>query len=132
MAEDKKVYYFVDTREGAKSEKPFGVTNPDAAKKFTMEYNMGEGPFKPVNEEEYQTNRFDLIREGKNTTPNQKEAAAKNAELVDMYENENPYKAMTKDELKEELDARDIEYKTSGPESTNESYQKLLLADDNK
>jgi hypothetical protein len=129
MAEQ-KVFYFVDTRENAKSDKPFGVTNPDAAKKFTKDYNMGEGPFKPVSDEEYQTNRFDLVREGLNTTENQVEAAAKNAELVGL--DDNPYKGMTKDELKEELDARDIEYKTSGPESTNEAYIKLLVADDNQ
>lgn len=130
MAE-RKVFYFVDTRDNAKSDKPFGVTNPDAAKKFTKDYNMGEGPFKPVSDEEYQTNHFDLQREDRNTTENQKEAAAKNAELTDMGD-VNPYEGMDKDELKDELDAREIEYKKSGPESTNEAYMKLLLADDNK
>jgi hypothetical protein len=132
---DKQVYYFVDTREGAKSDQPFGIDNPDVAKKFTREFAIGEGPFKPVDsdEVEYQINRFDLKENDKNTTSNQKAATAHNMELV--YDEEiepSAYSEMTKAELKDELDAREIEYKTSGPESTNEAYIKLLVADDNQ
>lgn len=139
-------YYFVDTRENAKSKEPFAIQNQDVAKSWTRDYNMGEGPFKPVAEPiseegagvvdgeanfhpEFQVNRRDLQVAGVNETPVQIEATQHNLKVVDV-EGENPYKEMTKAELKDEMDARGIEYKTSGPEATNESYQKLLLADD--
>lgn len=128
-----QTFYFVDTRDNAKSEKPFGIHNADVAKAWTRDYNNGEGPFKPVDQDdvEFQVNRRDLKEADKNTVENQKEATAKNMELVGSDES-TVYDDMDKKDLQAELDAREIDYKKSGPESTNESYIKLLVADDNK
>lgn len=162
MAE--KQFYFVDTREDAKSTEPFAITNADVAKSWTREYNNGDGPFKPVSEEEYQKNRYDLAEELEDgealnvqTEANQTD---RNLELIGadhmavadvttveeadgdtistMSENTaeratgGNYDNMDKDELRDELDARGISYKKSGPESTNEFYIRLLEEDDAK
>jgi RNA-splicing ligase RtcB len=125
-------FYFEDTRDGAKNKEPFAIHNADVAKIWAREYNAGEGPFKPVNidESQFTINRHDLKLAGENTTERQIEAAAHNAKLT--MSDENPYKAMEKKELQDELEAREITFKKSGPESTNEAYINLLLADDNK
>jgi hypothetical protein len=130
---EQQTFYFVDTRDNAKSDQPFGIHNADVAKSWTRDYNNGEGPFKPVNQDdvEFQVNRRDLKEADKNTVENQKEATAKNMELVGSDES-TVYDDMDKEELKAELDAREIEYKKSGPESTNKAYIELLVADDNK
>jgi hypothetical protein len=121
-------YYFIDTRENAKSAEPFAIYNADVAKVWAREYNNGEGPFQPVNDDKFGINRHDLKTAGENTSEKQEEAAKHNTELVF----ENPYKDMTKAELIDELDARGIEYKKNGSESTNDFYIKQLLADDDQ
>lgn len=129
MAEQK--YFFVDTRKGAKSDKPFAITNPDAARSMRRNYNNGEGPFKPVDQDEaeFQINRIDLKEADMNTVENQVEAMQHNKKIVSGDDAESPFAAMDKDELKDELEARGIEYKKSGPESTNEFYRKQLEED---
>lgn len=122
-------FYFIDTREGAKDDRPFAIHDADVAKVWTRDFNNGEGPFKPVNEDKFGINRRDLKDDGKHTPEEQTAAAEYNQSL---FVEENPYKEMTKDDLKGELDARGIEYKKSGPESTNDFYIGLLLKDDEK
>lgn len=130
----KEVYYFVDTRENAKSDKPFGINNADVAKKFKNEFAMGEGPFKPVDvdEADFQINRHDLKEAGVNETENQMTATDHNMEVIHEGDENSVYGQMTKQELVDELEARGLEYKKSGPESTNEAYVKQLVANDNK
>jgi hypothetical protein len=111
-------FYFVDTREGAKSEKPFGIQNADVAKAWTKDFNNGEGPFKPVDngDVEFVLNRRDL----------------KEANKEEITENEvgpTLYDEMTNAERMEELDARGIDYKSS---ATKKELIALLVADDNK
>lgn len=143
---EEKVFYFVDTRKNAKTDGAFGITNHDVAKSWVRDYNMGEGPFKPVEapiaEEgsgvvtkdaefapNFQVNRRDLQQAGVNETPVQIEATEHNLEVVN-DEEKTVYDGMSKAELTAELDAREIDYKKSGPESTNEAYIKLLVSDD--
>jgi arginyl-tRNA synthetase len=130
----KDVYYFIDTRDNAKTDQPFGITNADVAKKFKNEYAMGEGPFKPVDIEsdDFQINRRDLQEAGVNETENQIKATEHNMEVIHDDVENSVYKEMSKQELVDELEARGLEYKKSGPESTNEAYIKQLVADDNK
>lgn len=149
MAEKKK-FYFVDTREGAKSTEPFAIDNPDVAKSWTREYNNGDGPFKPTDVVEYQKNRFNLSEETEAGEPlSVKVEAAQMAKNLEVIEADHmavadvlavedvagtttggAYSNMGKKELQDELDARGIEYKKSGPESTNEAYARLLEQDD--
>ena len=149
MAENKK-FYFVDTREGAKSSEPFAIDNQDVAKSWTREYNNGDGPFKPTTEEEFQKNRRDLAEQTEAGEPlSVKVEAAQMAKNLEVIEADHMavadvlavedvagltdggrYGNMGKKELQDELDARGIEYKKSGPESTNEAYAKLLEQDD--
>lgn len=143
-----KLYYFEDTRKNAKTKEPFAISNADVAKSWVRDYNTGEGEFKPVDapitekgsgvvtEEadfnpEFQVNRRDLQEAGVNETPVQEDATKHNLEVLAVAE-PSMYDDMTKDELKAELDARNIEYKKNGPESTNDSLVKLLVADDNE
>lgn len=145
---NEKLYYFKDTRENAKQKEAFAISNADVAKSWVRDYNMGEGPFEPVEapitekgsgvvtEEadfnpEFQVNRRDLQEAGVNETPIQEEATKHNLEVLAVAE-PSMYDEMTKDELKAELDGREIEYKKNGPESTNEALIKLLVADDNE
>lgn len=145
MAQEKN-FYFIDTRDGAKQKEPFAIKNPDVAKSWTRDFNNGEGPFKPSSEEEFQKNRRDLFEEsdGRLSVHVEAEQTKKNLEILEadhmavanIYAVEDldnsPYSGMDKDELKAELEARNIEFKKSGPESTKETYQKLLLDDDLK
>lgn len=143
MAE--KLFYFTDTRDEAKSTEPFAINNPDVAKTWTRDYNNGEGPFKPTSEDEFQKNRRDLQEEADGRLSVQVEAdqMKKNLEVleadhmtvvdvvtVEEVANDGQYGGMSKTELQGELDGRGIEYKKSGPESTNETYIRLLEQDD--
>jgi hypothetical protein len=129
----KDLYYFVDTREDAKTSEAFGIDNADVAKTWTRDYNNGEGPFQPVDQDQsdFQINRRDLQQAGENETPNQITATEHNLEIINDGE-KSVYDEMTKEELIGELEARGLEYKKNGPESTNASYIKKLVADDNK
>lgn len=149
MANEKK-FYFVDTREDAKTSEAFAITNQDVAKSWTREYNNGDGPFKPTTEEEFQKNRYDLANELEDgealNVKVEAEQTAKNLEVLeadhmavaDVLAVEDvagsgsggKYGSMDKKELQNELDARGIDYKKSGPESTNETYIRLLEQDD--
>lgn len=149
MAETKQ-YFFIDTRDNAKSSEPFSITNPDVAKTWTRDFSNGEGPFKPVTEEAaiHQINRRDLQEQTPDGQPlsvqKEAEATAHNLNVLEADHMVAPavttvegitsgqYSGMNKTELQDELDARNIEYKKSGPESTNESYIKLLQQDDAK
>ena len=118
-------YYFVDTREGAKTDEPFAINNADVAKVWTREYNNGEGPFKPVGDVSYPVNRRDLKEAKENTVEKQAEATARNAEFDQV---DNVYKDMEKKDLQDELEARGIEFKAK---ATKQELIDLLLADDN-
>lgn len=133
MAENKK-FYFVDTRENAKTTEPFAIENPDVAKSWTRDFNNGEGPFKPVEHDlgDLQINRYQLQEAGVNETPNQITAMEHNMEVLTDEEANSEYAGMTKSELVAELEARGLEFKKSGPESTNEAYIKQLMADDSE
>lgn len=132
MAEQE--FYFVDTRENAKSKEPFAISNGDVAKTWKRDYNNGEGPFKPVDvpESELQINRRDLQEAGLNETPNQIEATKHNLEVVKDEKAPSAYDGMNKDELVQELEARGLEFKKSGPESTKDFYIEQLVKDDNE
>lgn len=144
MAE--KIYYFIDTRDGAKTDEKFGITNPDVAKSWTRDYNNGTGPFKPAGEEVFQKNRRDLHEEIDGPL-NVKIEADQTKENLAVIEADHmtvtdytytpvdnaggsAYEGMTKTELQNELDGRGVDYKKSGPESTKEEYIRLLEADD--
>lgn len=136
MAKKKEetIFYFEDTRENAKDAAKFGITNADAAKSYTRDYNNGEGPFKPVkaDPEEFQINRRDLQEADLNETPAQIVAMEHNMEVLGAEEAESLYADMTKEQLQDELSARGLEFKKSGKESTNSAYIKALMADDSK
>lgn len=146
MAEQ-KLYYFVDTRDNAKQTEAFAITNPDVAKSWVRDFNTGEGPFKPTDapitdkgsgvvtsdadfNPDFQVNRRDLQEAGVNETPVQIEATKHNLEVLNVVSSE--YDTMLKPELQAELEAREIEFKKSGPESTNEFLISLLVANDNE
>jgi hypothetical protein len=118
-------FYFVDTRETAKTSEPFAIFNADVAKIWAREYNAGEGPFQPVEAMAFGINRRDLKEAGENTTEKQEEAARHNAELSE----DNPYNEMTKAELLDELEAREIKVKSK---ATNAELIALLIEDDIK
>ena len=144
MAQE-KLFYFTDTRDGAKSSDPFAINNADVAKTWTRDFNNGEGPFKPTTEEEFQKNRRDLLEEADGRLSVQVEAdqMKKNLEVLEAdhmtvvdvvtvqeVANDGQYGGMDKKELQDELAGRGIEFKKSGPESTNETYIRLLEQDD--
>ena len=123
-------FYFIDTREGAKNDEPFAIHNADVAKVWTREFNNGEGPFKPVDPDvKFGINRHDLKMAGENTAEKQAAAAEHNQTLIDV---DNPYKEMSQKDLQDELEARGIDYKKSGPESAKDFYIGQLLEDDKK
>jgi hypothetical protein len=116
-------FYFVDTREGAKTSEPFAIHNADVAKIWSRDYNTGEGPFKPVESVEYTVNRRDLKAIGEITPEAQEAATEKNAQ----FDGDNPYQDMDKKDLQDELEARGIEFKAK---ATKADLIELLIADD--
>jgi hypothetical protein len=113
----KQLYWFVDTRK--EESEPFAIHNKDVAKSWKNEHAMGEGPFKAV--------------EGPEVVEDQKDPEGENGpetgsgEATDVENDPSPYDDMTNDELKAELDARLIDYKSK---ATKPELIKLLVEDD--
>lgn len=107
------VYWFEDTRNGH----VFGIFNPDVAKAFDYDHKNANGPFRPCDAPE--SLQVENNPEDEKTPENESEAAETT--------NQSIYEGMTIDELKEELTAREIEYKAK---DTKPTLIGLLLKDD--
>lgn len=108
-----KLFWFVDTRKNAKSDKPFAIKNEGVAEQWKRSFNNDEGPFKPVEQPKD-------FKEGGDDKPQQKPQNTGD-------NGSKSYSKMNKGQLHDELEKRDIEFNS---DATNDQLVELLVKDD--